>query len=731
MADTVEHALRSPDHPSWAPGRPARDGHARLRQILGRRPTDSELALVAALGARSRERVPVPDVPESSVAVPDGMPDESLPGAEGFMDIGGGWAVSVTAGAPGAVVPVTLAAGATPVGMLTALSAGPLDAPGTARALPDAVARVCGRNNVLGVPSLGVRVDVDTADADVPIVTAFCVGARPTGEAVAGDRTDEAEAGDAIVLYGTGIGADPIDDPFLGRLLIDCTTQARAAGIVRAVRDVGDAGLAGAVVCLAGSGGVALNLDAVRVDRPGLDPREILAAGRREALVATVRPGDVPAFLDVCRRWDVPAGVIGDITRAHRVLMDWHGERVVDVDVNALNDGETDAGLRTSVGGRRPFHRPAWIDEVNSRRAEELPRPGVDRLQETLLSVLASPGICDRSWMADQFDRFVGGNAVPSASPDAGVLRIDEASGRGVALAMAGNPRQTFLNPYLGAQLALLEAYRAVAVTGARPVAAAAALAIGSGDDPALAWQAVEMDLGLADAARDLGLPILSRQLCETSTHLPVPTVAAVGVLDDVATRIGPSFAYEGDAVLLVGDTREDLSGSAWEDVAHGGHLGGMPPTVDIDQHRRLATVLAAAAGEGLLSSAHRVAAGGLGVALVEACLRGELGVALTLPGTDPFEALFSESAGRVVVSLSGANLSRLRDVCTRHQIALFRLGEVIEAPVIEIRGVTTLGLDEVRRAWSMPVPKAMGLVSTQRARRGRSLSGRVVASTW
>ena len=255
--------------------------------------------------------------------------------------------------------------------------------------------------------------------------------------------------------------------------------------------------------------------------------------------------------------------------------------------------------------------------------------------------------------MTDQYDRFVRGNTVLAQPEDAGLIRIDEETGLGVALATDCNSRFSFLNPYWGAQLSLLEAYRNVVVAGAEPVAVTDCLNFGSPEDPTVMWQFREAVLGLVDGCRALGIPVTGGNVSFYNQTgdvaiLPTPTVGVMGVIDDVSRRVRSSFAYEGDAVVLLGTTDDDLSGSAWADVIHDHHLGGRPPRVDFDHHVRLCSLFQAATKEGLLSSAHDLSDGGLAMALVESCLRRNLGVALTLPDGDPTVQLFSETAGRV-----------------------------------------------------------------------------------
>lgn len=390
----------------------------------------------------------------------------------------------------------------------------------------------------------------------------------------------------------------------------------------------------------------------------------------QERMMAVVEPDHVERFLEICRKWDVQATVVGEVTGTGRLVIDWHGETVVDVDPRTVaHEGPV---------YERPYARPQWQDGVQARDVTALARPGTDEeLGRTVLALAGSPNLCDKSWVTDQYDRYVRGNSVLAQPEDAGVLRIDEDSQLGVALATDCNARFTLLDPRAGAKLALAEAYRNVSVTGAQPVAVSDCLNFGSPEDPDVMWQFVEAVEGLVEGCAELGTPVtggnvsLYNQTGDTPI-LPTPTVAVLGVLDDVTRRVPMGFCGEGESVWLLGTTRDELAGSAWAQVAHD-HLGGLPPSLDLQHEIRLSRLLQRASRQGLLSSAHDLSDGGLSQALVECCLRRGHGVSVRLEG-DPFVQLFSESTGRVLVSLPGDRDDQLRELAGQHEIPLTRL---------------------------------------------------------
>ncbi|MCB0891681.1 MAG: phosphoribosylformylglycinamidine synthase II, partial [Propionibacteriaceae bacterium] len=303
------------------------------------------------------------------------------------------------------------------------------------------------------------------------------------------------------------------------------------------IQDLGGAGLSCATseLASAGDGGMHVELDRVPLRDSTLAPEEILMSESQERMMAVVEPQDVAAFMAICAKWDVEAVVVGEVTDTGRLEIDWHGERVVDVPPRSVaHDGPT---------YERPFARPDWQDDLQADAAETLPRPATgDDLRKTLLTLAASPNLCDKSWITDQYDRYVRGNSVLAQPEDGGMLRIDEETGLGIALATDCNGRFAYLNPYLGAQLALCEAYRNVAVTGAEPVAITDCLNFGSPEDPSVMWQFSEAVIALVDGCRALGTPVTGGNVSfynqtDGTNIIPTPVVGVLGVIDDVADR--------------------------------------------------------------------------------------------------------------------------------------------------------------------------------------------------
>jgi phosphoribosylformylglycinamidine synthase len=413
-------------------------------------------------------------------------------------------------------------------------------------------------------------------------------------------------------------------------------------------------------------------------------------------MCAVVAPDRLDAFMAVCRKWDVEAVVIGEVNDSGRLTIEWHGDQIVDVPPKTVaHEGPV---------YQRPYARPAWQDELQADAPTSLPRPmSGDELRQTLLQLVGSPNLASKSWVTDQYDRYVLGNTVLAQPEDSGIVRIAE-DGLGVAVSTDGNGRYGKLDPYAGAQLALAEAYRNVATTGAKPLAVTNCLNFGSPEDTDVMWQFAETTRGLADACQQLGVPVTGgnvsfyNQTGDTAI-LPTPIIGVLGVIDDVARRTPMAWSSDGDAIWLVGETADELAGSEWAHLQ--GHLGGLPPKVDLERERQVAEIAVAASRDGLLTAAHDVSVGGLGVTLAEMAMRSGKGARVFLPDDlDPFLALFSESQGRIVFVVPRSEEVRFTDMCTARGVPAARIGVVDgQAGGLEVQGQFTIPLDELRAA--------------------------------
>jgi len=750
--DTVATAAATPERAQpWAELGLQRGEYERIRELLGRRPTSAELAMYSVMwsehcsykSSKIHLRLFGELAPDSDALL------VGIGANAGVVDIGHGWAVTFKAeshnhpsfleplqGAAtgvGGIVRDILAMGARPVAVMDSLRVGPLDAPDTARVLPGIVAGIGWYGNCLGLPTIGGELGFDPGYAGNPLVNALCVGVMRHEQIQSGQASG---VGNLVVLYGARTGGDGIGgasvlasdsfttsgptrrpavqvgDPFAERVLIEATLAAFAAGLVSGISDLGAAGLSCAFSELASAGesGMRVELDRVPLRDPTLTPEEILMSESQERMMAIVTPEHLPTFLDLCARWDVSATAVGQVTDTGRLQVSWHGQQVVDVDPRT---GAHDGPVYT-----RPIARPPTTDAHAADDPDRLPRPRTGpELRATLLRLVGSPELADRSWVTDQYDRYVLGNTVRAQPEDAGVVRIDESTGLGVALSLDGNPRYAALDPFAGAQLALAEAYRNVAACGARPLAVTDCLNFGSPEDPGVMWQFERAVRGLAHGCRTLGTPVTGGNVSfynQTGSRaiLPTPVVGVLGVLDDVARATPIGFATPGLAVYLLGGTEDEFGGSSWAWLEHG-HLGGRPPTVRLEAERLLADICINGSRDGMIDGAHDLSEGGLAQALVESCLRGGVGARILVPdGVDPFVFLYSESSARVMVAVPRSEEIRFTDMCTARGQAHVRIGVTDDgggtAPALEIAGLFSVGLAELGAVHRGPLPAVL-----------------------
>lgn len=755
--DTVANAGATPDHEQpWVELGLKQDEYERIREILRRRPTSAELAMYSVMWSEhcsyKSSKVHFRHFAENTT---DEMREKLLVGIgenAGVVDIGDGWAVTFkveshnhpsyvepyqgAATGVGGIVRDIMSMGARPIAVMDPLRFGNLNHPDTQRVLPGVVAGVGGYGNCLGLPNIGGEVVFDDCYQGNPLVNALCVGAMRREDI---HLAKASGAGNKVILFGAKTGGDGIGgvsvlasetfeeggpakrpavqvgDPFAEKVLIECCLDLYKAGVVDGIQDLGGAGLSCATSELAsnGDGGMQVELDRVPLRDSSLRPEEILMSESQERMMAIVEPARLDEFLAITDRWDVEATVIGEVTDGEHLVITWHGEVIVDVPPRSVaHDGPV---------YHRPLERPAYLDALQDNGTHSLPRPADgEGVKHDLLTLLASPNLCDKTWVTDQYDRYVLGNTALAMPDDAGVVRVDEESGRGVAVSTDCNGRFAKLDPYAGAQLALAEAYRNVATAGATPLAITDCLNFGSPEDPGVMWQFEQAVRGIAEGCRELGIPVTGgnvsfyNQTGDVAIH-PTPVIGVLGVMEDVARRTPSGWKAPGQVIYLLGTTRDELDGGEWPHVLHG-HLGGRPPEVDLDAERLLGEILVNSSRDGLVDAAHDLSDGGLAIALAEATLRHGVGARVWLDavcerdGIDAFTALFSESTARAIVAVPRSEEVRFTDMCTARGQAHARIGVVDDATDgLDVQGQFAVTLAELREAHTRTLPAVFG----------------------
>ncbi|MGY3263723.1 phosphoribosylformylglycinamidine synthase II [Frigoribacterium sp. 2355] len=757
VPDTVANAAATPDReqPYGALGLKA-DEYAKIREILGRRPTSGELAMYSVMWSEhcSYKSSKI-YLRQFGQKVSPAMKKNLMVGMgenAGVVDVGGGWAVTFkveshnhpsyiepfqgAATGVGGIVRDIISMGARPVAVMDQLRFGDIDAADTARVVDGVVGGISFYANCLGLPNIGGETYFDAVYQGNPLVNALAVGvlrhedlhlanARGVGNKVVlfGARTGGDGIGGASILASdtfssggpTKRPAVQVGDPFAEKVLIECCLELFRDELVEGIQDLGAAGISCATSELAsnGDGGMFIELDNVLLRDPSLTAEEILMSESQERMMAVVRPEKLDAFLAVVAKWDVETSVLGEVTDTGRLVINWHGEEIVNVEPRTV-----------AVDGpvyERPVAYPTWIDALQADSASSLPRPtGNAVLREQFLELLGSPNLADKSWVTNQYDTYVLGNTALSFPDDGGMIRVDEETGLGFAIATDANGRYCQLDPKQGARLALAEAYRNVAVTGAVPAAVTDCLNFGSPEDPEVMWQFSQAVEGLADGCLELEIPVTGGNVSfynQTGTRPihPTPVVGVLGVIDDVAKRIPSGWQDEGDNIYLLGTTALELDGSAWAGVVHD-HLGGRPPAVDLAAEVQLAQLLHAGGDQSLIAAAHDLSDGGLAQALAEAVLRFGVGARVWLgeiierDGIDVATALFSESTGRVIVSVPREDDVRFRGLCEGRGYPVARIGVTDgESGSLEVQDVFTVSIDELRSTHRGTLPARFG----------------------
>lgn len=715
MHDTVERAEATPDEEMpYAELGLKEDEYLRITELLGRRPTAAELAMYSVMWSEhcsyksSKKHLGA----QFGAKTTEDMKEHLLVGMgqnAGVVDIGDGWAVTFkveshnhpsyvepyqgAATGVGGIVRDIISMGARPVAVMDQLRFGDPKEADTWRVASGVIAGISGYGNCLGLANIGGETDFDPSYQGNPLVNALCVGVLRHEDIHLANAEGE---GSKVVLFGARTGGDGIGgasilasesfeggmpakrpsvqvgDPFMEKILIECCLELFSEGLVEAIQDLGAAGISCATSELASNGGMGMHvhLENVALRDPSLTAGEILMSESQERMMATVAPDKLDRALEIMAKWEVEAQVIGEVTGNGRLTIDHEGHRIVDVDPTTVaHDGPV---------YDRPYRRPAWQDVLQADSPDTLPAPAAgEELADQLRTILHSPNESAKDWVTRRYDRFVRGNTALAAPDDAGVVRVDEETGRGIAIATDANGWYTKLDPCEGARQALAEAYRNVCTVGATPRAVTNCLNFGNPEDPELMWQLVEAMTGLADGCAELKIPVTGGNvsLYNTSGDLsinPTPVVGVLGVLDDVA-KVRPSGWFEeGHAIVLLGETDAEFGGSAWAREIHG-HLGGLPPKVDLEAEQRLGEVLQSAD----VACAHDLSEGGLFVALAEMAARFSVGASIDLSALNLSDhaALLSESQARALVAGTPEQMAKLIEQAEQAGVSARHIG--------------------------------------------------------
>jgi len=751
--DTTKEAKATPEkHQPWKELGLKEDEFNEIKSILGRRPTSAELAMYSVMWSEhcsyKSSKIYLRQFGEK---VTDEMKKNLMVGMgenAGVVDIGEGWAVTFkveshnhpsyiepfqgAATGVGGIVRDILTMGARPIAVMDQLRFGAPENPDTRRVVDGVVAGISFYGNCLGLPNIGGETVFDKVYQGNPLVNALSVGALRHEDLKLAKATNP---GDLVILFGARTGADGIGgvsvlasetfdsegpsrrpavqvgDPFAEKVLIECCLELYKANVVAGIQDLGGAGLSCATSELASNGqaGMRVQLKNVLLRDDSLTPEEILMSESQERMMAIVPKKDKDDFVKIVEKWEVEYSILGEVIKEPRLYINWGDEEIVNVPPRTVaHDGPV---------YDRPVAEPKYQKALNKNTTKNLKKSdSPEELATQLIQIVTSPNQASKNYITDQYDHYVGGNTALAMPDDAGMIRVDETSSLGIAIATDANGRYGQLDPYAGAQLALSEAFRNVATSGATPAAVTNCLNFGSPENPEVMWQFKQATAGLADACFELGIPVTGgnvsfyNQTGDVAIH-PTPVVGVLGVIDDVARRIPSGWQDAGHNIYLLGTTEEELDGSVWSEVIHD-HLGGLPPKVKLQEEKKLAEALNAASLQGLLASAHDLSEGGLAQAVVESCLRFNVGARIYLDeivdknNISKTAALFSETQARILVSVGREDDVKFVGLCEQRNIPITRIGVTDSTPTLEIQNLATWQLTDLKLALDATLPE-------------------------
>ena len=703
----------------------------KILKILGRTPTYTELGVFSVMWSEhcsyKNSLVMLRTLPREGEALLVKAGEENA----GLVDIGDGLAVAFKIEShnhPSAVEPYQGAAtgvggimrdifamGARPIAALDSLRFGPLS-DNRVRYLFDGVVRGIGDyGNCLGIPTVAGDVYFEKSYRGNPLVNAMTVGIVRT------DRLAHAVArgeGNPVFVIGSSTGRDGIHgatfaseeiteeseerrpqvqvgDPFTEKLIMEATLELIENGCVVGVQDMGAAGITSSASETAAKGGVGmeLDLDKVPLREKGMIPYEIMLSESQERMLIIAKKGREEDVRRICDKWDLNCAEFGRVTSDGMLRVKWHGQVVVEIPAQSLAAGEG-APVYT-----REAEKPDYIDKLRNYDFNKLPQPEDCNL--VLLSLLGSPNIASKAWVFEQYDTMVQTNTVVLPGGDAAVLRI-KGTNKALAMKTDCNSCYVYLNPRRGAQIAVAEAARNVACTGAKPVAITNCLNFGNPYKPDNYWQFQEAVLGMGEACRQLNTPVTGGNVSFYNENpdgaiYPTPVIGMIGIMDDVHLHTTTWFKSPGDWIVLLGRNKGEVGGSEYIKMVHD-LIAGDAPTLDLKFEKRLQQFLLQAIHNGWIKSAHDTAEGGLAVALAECCfLDHEHWVGAEIKLGENMRSdflLFAEDQSRIVVSVAAEDLTHLQQLAKKQEIPLLVLGKVTNNARLRIHHRDKLVID-------------------------------------
>ena len=742
--------------------------YRRVVEVLGRHPTYTEVGMYAVMWSEHCGYKFSRPILKLFRKYKEAIEGSGLENA-GIIDIGDGYGVAMKMEShnhPSAVEPFQGAAtgvggilrdiftmGARPIASMNSLRFGSLDDARNRYLFEHVVGGIAFYGNCVGVPTVGGEVYFEDCYSGNPLLNALSVGLL-RHEEIAYARASG--PGNPVMLVGSRTGRDgihgatfasvelgpdsesrrpnvQIGDPFTEKCLIEATLEALKTGWIVGIQDMGAAGITCSTCETAAKAGTGMKIDVRKVPlrEASMTPYEIMLSESQERMLAIVQKGREDEVAAVFKKWGLNAVIIGEVTDDGLVHVYDRDELVAQIPAKSLAEEAPTYELETE--------EPEYLARVRNYDLSSIPEPS--DYNEALLKLLASPSIASKEWVYEQYDHMVQTNTVVLPGSDAAVIRI-RGTKKAIALTTDCNGRYCYLDPYLGAKIAVAEAARNLACCGARPMGVTDCLNFGNPEKPEVFWQFKRCVQGLAEACEFFGAPVVSGNVSfynETPEMAiyPTPVVGMLGLIDDVDKRCTSGFKREGDVIALISGRRADeagqeaegdktgpaelgeesvceiesLGGSEYLNTIHGLAVG-RPPLLDMEREKRVQEALLRAIDRRLLSSAHDCSDGGLAVALAEGCIMGSVGASISLlANCAPAAALFSEGQSRIIVSLAADNLGGLREIVDDLQAEMTVLGRVggdelritiNDVPVVSVK------VNEIENVWRTAIARKM-----------------------
>jgi len=740
------------------------DEYERIKVILGRTPNYLELGIFSVMWSEhcsyKSSRVHLRKFPTTGEIVIEG-PGENA----GVIDIGEGWVAAFkmeshnhpsfiepyqgAATGVGGILRDIFTMGARPIACLNSLRFGSIDAPRMKYLVDGVVRGISGYGNCIGIPTVGGETSFHSSYDGNVLVNVFAVGIARAGNIFKGEAKG---VGNPVIYVGSKTGRDGIHgatmasaefdaaseekrptvqvgDPFTEKLLLEACLELMQTDAIVGIQDMGAAGLTSSSFEMAGRAGtgIRLDLDKVPMRETGMTPYEIMLSESQERMLIVAKLGRERDVLSIFEKWDLDAAVIGQVADDGFVRLFWHGEEAGTIPVEPIS---TEAPVY-----ERPIERPSWLDQITPTLQRESVADA--EMNGTLFHLLASPNLCSKRWIWEQYDTSVRTNTLAGPERgDAAVIRI-KGSTRALAITSDVNPVYCFLDPYEGGKQAVAEAARNVACTGAKPAAITDCLNFGSPERPDIMWQFSEAIRGISDACRELGTPVVSGNVSfynetEGRAVAPTPTVGMVGILEDGSRFTQMHFVKAGESVILLGESFDELGGSEYQQMFHATSLAAAP-RVDLQKEKKLIETLQTLHRERATSAVHDLSNGGLAVALAEMSMRGtgcHLELARYADELDATALLFGESQARALVSTNQPD--RVLEIARAHGVLATAIGRTEPAVFLIERNGTPLiraTVPEIHRIWSQAFPKHLAGDTLEEIIRGTGESVELVAN--